>query len=92
MALHKWNRDTDHSAVYTGQSISMRVGTPPDNTTGMQVRSSVTILHSSISMTVGNGNDNPIRALMDNGAQPQKRGAETIVNVYNFDLYGATGV
>eukprot|EP00971_Amphidinium_carterae_P116509 2307870-Amphidinium_carterae.2 len=31
MALHKWNKGTDPSAVYNGQSITMRVGTPPDN-------------------------------------------------------------
>eukprot|EP00971_Amphidinium_carterae_P064425 1275932-Amphidinium_carterae.1 len=46
------------NAVYKGQSIAMRVGTPPDTTTDLQVTSSVTILHSSISMTVGNNNDN----------------------------------
>eukprot|EP00971_Amphidinium_carterae_P292136 5799322-Amphidinium_carterae.1 len=54
MALHKWNKGTDPSAVYNGQSINMCVGTPPDNTTDLQVKSSVTILHSSISMTVSN--------------------------------------
>eukprot|EP00971_Amphidinium_carterae_P318428 6329210-Amphidinium_carterae.1 len=53
MALHKWNKGTKPN-VYNGQSITMRVGTPPDNTTDVQVKSSVTILHSSISMTVGN--------------------------------------
>eukprot|EP00971_Amphidinium_carterae_P036820 724053-Amphidinium_carterae.1 len=70
MALHKWNKGTDPSAVYNGQTISMRVGTPPDNTTDLQVKSSVTILHSSassvtilhssISMTFGNRNNNDI--------------------------------
>eukprot|EP00971_Amphidinium_carterae_P086409 1709996-Amphidinium_carterae.1 len=59
MALQKWNKGTKPTAVYNGQTISMRVGTPPNNGTDMQVKSSVTILHSSISMTVGNGNDIP---------------------------------
>eukprot|EP00971_Amphidinium_carterae_P092069 1822959-Amphidinium_carterae.1 len=49
MALHKWNKGTEPSAVYNGQTISMRVGTPPDDATDVQVKSSVTI-----SMTLGN--------------------------------------
>eukprot|EP00971_Amphidinium_carterae_P013851 272860-Amphidinium_carterae.1 len=56
MSRHNWNKDTDANAIYNGQTISMRVGTPPDNATNVQVKSQVTILHSFISMTVGNGN------------------------------------
>eukprot|EP00971_Amphidinium_carterae_P323962 6438143-Amphidinium_carterae.1 len=60
MALHRWNRpEPAANAVYNGQRISMRVGTPPDNSQEMQVTSRVTILHSSITMTVGNPNDLP---------------------------------
>eukprot|EP00971_Amphidinium_carterae_P351070 6491895-Amphidinium_carterae.2 len=36
MALHKWNKSTDSIAVYNGQTISMRIGTPSDNTTDLQ--------------------------------------------------------
>eukprot|EP00971_Amphidinium_carterae_P038520 757573-Amphidinium_carterae.1 len=55
MLLHKWNKDAEANTVYNGQTITMRVGTPPDNS-DVQVKTQVTILHSSISMTVGNDN------------------------------------
>eukprot|EP00971_Amphidinium_carterae_P043400 854174-Amphidinium_carterae.1 len=60
MALHRWNRpEPALNAVYNGQHISMHASTPPDNAQEMQVTSRVTILHSSITMTVGNPNDLP---------------------------------
>eukprot|EP00971_Amphidinium_carterae_P098373 1945943-Amphidinium_carterae.1 len=57
MTLHKWNRP--EPTIYNGQHISMRVGTPPANGQEMQVTSGVTVLHSSITMTVGNPTDLP---------------------------------
>eukprot|EP00971_Amphidinium_carterae_P179499 3560133-Amphidinium_carterae.1 len=57
MALHRWNKP--EPAVYNGQHISMRVGTPPNNAQEMQVTSGVTILHSSITRTVGNPMEQP---------------------------------
>eukprot|EP00971_Amphidinium_carterae_P255258 5067359-Amphidinium_carterae.2 len=57
MALHKWNRP--EPAIYNEQHMSIRVGTPPSYAHEMQVTSGVTILHSSITMTVGNPNDLP---------------------------------
>eukprot|EP00971_Amphidinium_carterae_P082162 1625148-Amphidinium_carterae.1 len=53
MSLHKWNKDAEANTVYNGQTITMRVGTAPDKSDA-QVKSQVTILHSSILMTVGN--------------------------------------
>eukprot|EP00971_Amphidinium_carterae_P126214 2500381-Amphidinium_carterae.1 len=53
MALHKWNKGTEHNAVYNGQSITMRVGTPVDNTTDVQLETETTF-RSSRHYTVNN--------------------------------------
>eukprot|EP00971_Amphidinium_carterae_P291827 5792990-Amphidinium_carterae.1 len=55
LSLHKWNKDSEANTIYNGQTITMRVGAPPDSS-NVQVNSQVTILHSSIAMTVGNDN------------------------------------
>eukprot|EP00971_Amphidinium_carterae_P200326 3975440-Amphidinium_carterae.1 len=31
MLLHKWNKDAEANTIYNGQTITMRVGTPPDS-------------------------------------------------------------
>eukprot|EP00971_Amphidinium_carterae_P243032 4825800-Amphidinium_carterae.1 len=51
MALHKWNKPKP--TIFNGQHVTMRVGTPSNSGQEMQVTCGVTILHSSITMTVG---------------------------------------
>eukprot|EP00971_Amphidinium_carterae_P181044 3591361-Amphidinium_carterae.1 len=51
MALHKW--DGPEPTIVNGQHVTMRVGTPPNNSPDMQVTSRVTIMHSSVTMIVG---------------------------------------
>eukprot|EP00971_Amphidinium_carterae_P232753 4619332-Amphidinium_carterae.1 len=50
MALHKWNGP--ESTMVNGQHVTMRVGTPPNNGPDMTITSSVSITHSSVTMTV----------------------------------------